>query len=231
MATYIISDIHGEYDLFVKLLSSVNFSDKDTLFICGDIIDKGNDSIRLVKHIMKRPNIKAIQGNHEYYFLNFYESVMREVGDNEDYNKVLEKLQSFFPEDKEELTWEVVDYIESLPYFIERDKFICVHAGVKIGEENRILPLTYKDYKYYLFDRRFKEGNVNPKNSKTVFFGHTPTSYKNNSGEIIKTLIPNLRKGNSLQDYSKVWLDTGVYLTKMLGMIRIEDMQEFYCSK
>ncbi len=38
---YVCSDIHGEYDLFVKMLQRINFSSMDEMIICGDIIDKG----------------------------------------------------------------------------------------------------------------------------------------------------------------------------------------------
>ena len=37
---YVVSDIHGNYDLFVKLLRKINFSKSDTMFVCGDVIDK-----------------------------------------------------------------------------------------------------------------------------------------------------------------------------------------------
>ena len=38
---YIISDIHGEYDLFIKLLEKIKFNKNDKMIICGDIFDKG----------------------------------------------------------------------------------------------------------------------------------------------------------------------------------------------
>ena len=33
MATYIISDIHGEYDLFIELLDKIKLKKEDTLYI------------------------------------------------------------------------------------------------------------------------------------------------------------------------------------------------------
>lgn len=38
---YIVSDVHGEYDLFVRLLKRISFSEEDKMYICGDVIDKG----------------------------------------------------------------------------------------------------------------------------------------------------------------------------------------------
>ncbi len=41
MATYVISDIHGEYELFIKLLEKIRFTSADTLYVLGDVIDRG----------------------------------------------------------------------------------------------------------------------------------------------------------------------------------------------
>lgn len=40
MSTYFVSDIHGEYDLFMRLLDEIKFSSDDEMIICGDAIDK-----------------------------------------------------------------------------------------------------------------------------------------------------------------------------------------------
>ena len=57
---YCISDVHGEYELFLQLLKKINFSDKDEMYICGDIIDKGKSSVRLAKLVFSFPNIHCI---------------------------------------------------------------------------------------------------------------------------------------------------------------------------
>ena len=102
MSVYFISDIHGEYGLFLKLLNRINFSASDTLYVLGDFIDKGKDSLKLLKFICEHENVKAILGNHEQYFLAYYDSLMRDfIGGNED--EILEKLQNYFPEDTEKL--------------------------------------------------------------------------------------------------------------------------------
>ena len=59
---YLISDIHGEYDLFIKLLRKIDFSSDDEMIICGDIIDKGQDSVKLLKLIKSMPNFRFISG-------------------------------------------------------------------------------------------------------------------------------------------------------------------------
>ena len=44
---YIVSDIHGEYGLFCRLMDKVGFSGGDRLFVLGDILGKGADELRL----------------------------------------------------------------------------------------------------------------------------------------------------------------------------------------
>lgn len=41
MAHYVMSDIHGEADRFHAMLEKIHFSDDDTLYILGDVIDRG----------------------------------------------------------------------------------------------------------------------------------------------------------------------------------------------
>ena len=45
--TYAISDIHGCYEEYIKLLEKINFSEDDTLYILGDICDRGEKPMDL----------------------------------------------------------------------------------------------------------------------------------------------------------------------------------------
>ena len=70
MATYAVSDLHGNYDLFLQGLKKINFSDNDVLYVVGDVVDKGPDSIPLLLHIMNTENMDMVLGNHEFMMLN-----------------------------------------------------------------------------------------------------------------------------------------------------------------
>ena len=74
MATYVISDLHGQYGLFMKLLEKVNFSGADKLYMLGDAIDRGPDGIRILRHVMKTHNMHFLLGNHETMMLNVVSS-------------------------------------------------------------------------------------------------------------------------------------------------------------
>ena len=65
MASYVMSDIHGQYEAFMRMLKKIDFKDEDTLYLLGDAIDRGNDGIKILKTVMKMPNVKMFLGNHE----------------------------------------------------------------------------------------------------------------------------------------------------------------------
>ena len=62
---YVCSDIHGQYDLFRDLLRRIDLQDSDTLYILGDVIDRGPDGIKILMDMMGRKNVIPIIGNHE----------------------------------------------------------------------------------------------------------------------------------------------------------------------
>ena len=37
--TYVVSNIHGDYEGFKKLLEAINFRDRDNMYSLGDIVD------------------------------------------------------------------------------------------------------------------------------------------------------------------------------------------------
>ena len=65
MAIYVCSDIHGQYDLFKKILDKINFSDEDKMFVLGDAIDRGPEGIKLLQDLVDRKNVFFLLGNHE----------------------------------------------------------------------------------------------------------------------------------------------------------------------
>ena len=155
---YVVSDLHGEFDLFMQLINKIKFSSQDEMFICGDVIDKGPASIKLAKYISQAPNIHCIVGNHEHAFLKYYHSLLQES--DVDYDIVLSKLQNYFPGGDDYLDWEVMDWLETLPYYIEEPEFICVHAGILVTNDHTLVPLQSISEEEFVFNRRFKDPSV-----------------------------------------------------------------------
>ena len=63
---YAVSDLHGRYDLFLKMIEKINLTENDTLYILGDIVDRGKDGIKILQDIMNRKNVIPLLGNHDY---------------------------------------------------------------------------------------------------------------------------------------------------------------------
>ncbi len=217
--TYILSDIHGEYELFCALMEKIKFSAGDTLISCGDMIEKGRHSIRLARLLFSMKNALLLAGNHEYNFLKYYWSLMQKT---EDYEGVLKDLQAYFPDDGTLLDWDTVDRFEALRYFYEGEDFLCVHAGVPLLGDGRMLPVGKATREQLVYDRIFKEPDVKPLGGKCVFFGHTPTI---NLGlpPRIQCYLRDGKRGDHVRDYYKIHLDTGTYFSGVLGCFCVEE--------
>ena len=69
---YVCSDIHGQYGLYRRLIDELELQESDTLYVIGDAIDRGPDSVGILKDIMSRPNVELFLGNHELMMLDHY---------------------------------------------------------------------------------------------------------------------------------------------------------------
>lgn len=77
MATYVCSDIHGHYTKWKRMLKKIKFTKDDTMYILGDVIDRGPEPILLLQDILSRPNCILLMGNHEKMMLDFYKAKSR----------------------------------------------------------------------------------------------------------------------------------------------------------
>ena len=86
MATYVVSDLHGQYKLFKEGLEKIGFSEDDMLYVIGDVIDRGKDGIKLLQCIKRNKNMDLLIGNHEHMMLNSVDPDGKEACDGEDYD-------------------------------------------------------------------------------------------------------------------------------------------------
>ena len=89
MSTYVLSDVHGQYNAYKKILEKIHFAETDFLYVLGDVIDRGPEGIRLIQDIMVRENVELLLGNHECMLLNALRYLrQREAGEvnDEDYD-------------------------------------------------------------------------------------------------------------------------------------------------
>ena len=66
---YICSDIHGLYDRYMKLLDTIQLKEEDTLYVLGDMIDRGDRGIDILLDMKERKNVIPFLGNHEHMML------------------------------------------------------------------------------------------------------------------------------------------------------------------
>ena len=61
---YAMSDIHGQYEQFLTLLEQIGIRKEDTLYILGDVVDRGPEPMKILKYMMAHSNIIPIIGSH-----------------------------------------------------------------------------------------------------------------------------------------------------------------------
>ena len=72
MSHYVVSDVHGEDDRWKAMLEKIHFSAQDTLYILGDVVDRGPHGVEILQEIMRTPNMKMLLGNHEFMCLRYF---------------------------------------------------------------------------------------------------------------------------------------------------------------
>ena len=197
---YVISDLHGQFVLLQLLLEKIEFSADDELYILGDIMDRGPNSIDIYYFVKSMPNIYMLKGNHEimmrqalamslkYNDLDDERSnpyrLWKQNGGYKTVDSIREYLQKdHIPYDeyfdiRKQFVLEMIEFIDSLPSFIELDyqgkHYIMVHAGVdpdsiRIEDNDPELMAWIREY-FYLSE-------CNP--NYIYLFGHTPLCFIN----------------------------------------------------
>lgn len=230
--TYVISDIHGEYEKYVEMLKKIKFSDDDTLYVLGDVIDRGERPVDILLDIMNRSNVFPIVGNHELMALDLLRKLTVEItADNfathlneELMDKLLQwqmnggdtTIKQFRKLCTDEREY-VLDYLEEfVPYELVKvgnRKFLLVHSGLgnfspdKELDEYDLEELTYIRPDY---DRRYFDDN-----NLFIVGGHTPTLAISGNPEIYKN------KNN-------ICIDCGATFDGKLACLCLDTMEEFY---
>ncbi|MCM1988628.1 metallophosphoesterase family protein [Oceanirhabdus seepicola] len=229
---YVVSDIHGRLDRLEKLVKLISLKEEDTLYVLGDMVDRGEESIEVIKYVMDKKNIKAIMGNHDRMMLfalkNKNEDELRRWNRNgnnttiEGFNKLSEKEQN-----------ELLNFLDSLEYYkIIDEKYLLVHAGidmVKLKEDMNI-----KSFKEAMYSQEHQLVWVREEffmnkgfDNYMVIFGHNPRPY------LDKKLDRKAEKPYKIwfdKTYNdKICIDTAnCYEEGRMACLRLDDMTEFY---
>lgn len=168
---FVIPDIHGCARTFGALLERIGLSRDDTLFLLGDYVDRGPRSREVIETIMRLQaegyNVRPVRGNHEEMLAT--SCLNRELFYLWIINGGHTTLQSFGVEDACELPHDVLRFIRGLPYYIELDDAILVHAGL-----NFELLDPFSDTESMIW-RRKSDYRPEPVGGRLLVCGHTPT--------------------------------------------------------
>ena len=169
---YCMSDIHGEYDRYMAMLELIHFSEQDTLYILGDVIDRKPDGIEILQDIMGRSNVQMIIGNHEQMMLDSFWSnndydarrLWKYNGGGSTYRTMVYIIPS-------EERLRILRFVQELPDHLEIEvngqQFYLVHGN-------------YGDNRYdRIWGRPEPPPETPPLAGKTVIVGHTCTYYLN----------------------------------------------------
>jgi len=120
----VVGDVHGCYEEFCELLEACDFNEEDNLIMVGDLVNKGPDSIKVLKKAMKL-NAIVVRGNHEDKALAAYYAHERGEEIREKYEWVKDLKRKY------------LKFLEGLPYAVKipSHKLIVVHAGIVPGTE------------------------------------------------------------------------------------------------
>ena len=231
---YAASDLHGcSVESFQALLDSAGFSEEDFLYILGDVIDRGEHGVELLRWMAEQPNVQLILGNHEALLLScefLFEAVTEESLERLDTGKLellsnwmangasptLAGLRKLLKEEPEILEG-ILEYLHDAPLYDQvmcaGQRFVLVHAGLENFRPDR--PLEDYAPEELLWARPTPDARYF-ENAVTVF-GHTPTGH-----------FGSQYRGKAMKTDTWICIDTGAADGNSPMLLRLEDGKEFH---
>ena len=125
MALYLIGDIQGCDDALQRLMGAIDFSpSRDTLFVLGDLVNRGPDSLAVLRRLMRLgAAARCLLGNHDLHLLAVAHGV-RAQRRNDTLSQVLSA-----PDRPALLEWLQAQPLAMLENLLGHE-VLMVHAGV-----------------------------------------------------------------------------------------------------
>ncbi|MBD5472825.1 MAG: fructose-bisphosphatase class III [Lachnospiraceae bacterium] len=228
--TYVISDIHGNFDKYEGMLKLIQLSDEDELYVIGDVIDRGLDGVKILRDIMERPNVHMLLGNHE---LMAVEAILATDGlsrwkkmDLWMWNSgaaTYNALMALNVEERDRMVAFLVNLPVSMEIRVNGQNFHLVHGFPADGEKDQVWARPDLD-------------TPNPFTDSTLVIGHTPVVLLHgDTDEEINSYIDGLdRVGEHFKiEHAGGFIDidcgcgSGIPEAR-LACLRLDDMEEFY---
>ena len=205
MRNFVISDIHGNGNLYYSVMSyleNISKNENVTLYINGDLIDRGLESGEILLDVISRINnnsksfnIIYLAGNHELMMYQLYQDRME--GKNTYFNDwylnggdITDDYLIDTLKDKDKIL-EIVDFISNLRLYhkfkevIDNKNIVLIHAACPL-EVSNICNLKIKDnnelVEYLVWTREYDpyipfRCRIGNKNYFSIV-GHTPNDNK-----------------------------------------------------
>ena len=224
--TYVMSDIHGMYDKDEEMLGVIGFSDRDMLYVLGDVIDRGDDGVKAFRDMMAGPNVCVFLGNHEKMALPILKAIYK-------LNGSFEKIQEtnafslwmanggestaldFCKLFREEQKW-LIKYMELLYTYDEITvggrRFHLSHTLPEYDEKRGIHDVSLMEF---VWGEPDYDKCYDP--DVTFITGHTPTQ-----------LIDPDSEGKIWRGNGHIAIDCGAAFGGRLGCICLDTMEEYY---
>lgn len=234
---YVIADIHGCYPEFLTLLEQIRFSEADTLYLLGDLVDRGPEPIPLLQDILCRPNVCPFLGNHEYMMLTVLRRLSVEITpENAETHLTAADLTGYlhwtrdggqvtarqFQRLGREEQLELLDFLEEFSLYEEVSvggkRYILTHAGLHHFRPDR--PLEDYGLEDFLFHRPDYSRRYFPDQATFLVTGHTPTQS-----------IHQDKQPLIYREQGHIALDCGCVYGGRLAALCLESGAEFYVER
>jgi bis(5'-nucleosyl)-tetraphosphatase (symmetrical) len=208
-----IWDVQWCYKELKKLLKKLDVKHDDRVFFVWDLINRWPKSYKVLKLLYKnRKQFHSVVWNHEINFLRYLEWKTYDEINKKTFKKLKKKLKKKLEEKPK-----ILDYLKSLPKYIEEDNFILVHAWIidwksleshDIDEITRIRDYNWKPwYEYYKWDKKIiywhRAVDWLRIRENTIWLDSWCVYWKSLTAYILETW--ELISQNASEIYSKIW--------------------------
>jgi len=158
MPRYAVSDLHGCPKTFKRLLKTIDLQKEDELFLLGDYIDRGPDSLGVIRHIWQLEeegyNLTCLRGNHE-------QTLLDEAERGEQSGVIPARYHR-----------RVVRWMMTLGHYHETPGYLLVHAGFNFRYHDPLLDTHAMLWIRYWYD----DMKLNPTfpGDRVIVHGHSP---------------------------------------------------------
>lgn len=233
MASYVISDIHGELELFEELLDKIALSESDTLYILGDVVDRGPHPVKVLQKLMAMPNVVCLAGNHELMALECLDFLCTEITEQaaasvdarmirnlagwqvNGSSSTIKEFRELGPQERSEVMEFMRDFLIYEETRCGGQDYLLVHSGPSnFSADKDIEDYTLKDL---VWDRA--DLTVRYWDDILIVNGHTPT----------QSIEENPRPGSIYRTNGHVLIDCGAcFPGGRLAALCLDSGEEFY---